>query len=606
MVINTFNGGLNTRVSPNLVANSESTIANNVDFIKGTIKPLKGTKATSRTIPIGKDSFTIFKGQYLSSNEGTSYVEFSDALYIANGIDTVKKTTDGINIYPIGIAKPSTKLNTSTSFNVTLTFGNITSGSDITFTTGTYQYLIQYKTTAGAIDYREVSFTYTGTKGIRLTISSMSNISSVTLYRKVDTKYRLVSESTSSTIIDDIVFDISAKTTTTPYQELLSTRNYVYTYYSSITGFESAPTQASDDLACVINNVVVTNFATTSDATVDAIRLYRIGGTLKDYYLVDTISKTATTYTDTKTDLQVLDGTLLTSQDLTIPPVGIKFLTEYNAALFGAIDSTLYFSNPGTVDKWVDYNYVNFPEHITGLGVTQNGLLIFSRNKTWILTGDSLSTYSKYLLNGNQGCISHNTIAYVGNNLLWLGLDGINTSVGGSVEVLSWRKLGKLVLNPKIAKVYDNQYYLFHSTGCIVVDFRDGGVRFYTLDLLVRGAYYSSEYDMLYILKPNDIGMYELDTGNTLTYTYKSGWIADNGVTSYKTYKNLYIKSIGTNTLKLYVNGDLVNTINLVDGVNSVSFPQTHTRGYYVELEFSGQGEIVEVDFNYEGRQNGR
>ena len=605
MLINQFNAGLNTRLSPNLISTAESTKAINIDFTKATIKPLKGLTATNKTIPINNNSFTIFKGAYLSSNDGTSYVEFNDTLYIANGIDTVKKTTDGISIYPLGLAKPSTKLSSSTSFNPIFTLSNIASGSTITFPTGTYQYLVQFKATSGAIDYKELSFTYTGTRGVRLTISSMSNILSVTLYRKEDTKYKLIGETTTNNIIDDIVFSLGSKPTTTPYQELLGTRNYIYTYYSSITGFESAPSEASDDLKCMINNVLITNFMSSIDSTVDLIKLYRIGGTLNDYYLVDTFSKNTTNYIDTKSDLQVLEGTILTSQDLIVPPVGIKFLTEYNSALFGAIDSTLYFSNPGVVDNWTSYNYIDFPEHITGLGVTQNGLLIFSRNKTWILTGDSLSTYSKYLLNGNQGCISHSTIAYVGNNLLWLSLDGICTSVGGSIEVLSWPKLSKLSLNPKTAKVYDNQYYLFHSTGCIVVDFREG-VRFYELDLVIRGAYYSSDYDMLYLLLPSNIGIYEYGTGSNLNYTLKTGWLSFSGITNYKTFKNIYVMSLGTSSLKVYLDGELVTTTLITNGINDIKLPQTASKGYYLELEFSGTGEIIELDINFEGRQNGR
>ena len=605
MLLSTFNGGLNTRVVPHLINVNESTICNNVDLSSGIIKPLKGLSATNKTIPLNNNSFIEFKGTYLSGPSGTSYVEFNDKLYIADGTNTIKKTSDGINLYELGINAPSTKLVTSTSFSISFTLANITSGSDITFTQGTYNYLIQYETTAGSINYEEKSFTYSGTKGIRLTISSMSDIKSVTLYRKVDTKYRLVGETTSTTIIDDIVFDISAKTYNTPYQQLLGTRNYVYTYYSSTTGFESAPSEASDDLVCNINNVVITNFTTTSDTTVDSIRLYRIGGTLKDYYLVATFSKTTTSYTDTKTDLQALDGTLLTTSGLIKPKTGLKFLTEYNAALFGAIDSIVYFSNVGLVDQWAEYNYIEMPEHITGFGVTQNGLLIFSRNKTWILTGNSLSTYSKYLLNGNQGCVSHNTIAYVANNLLWYSLDGICTSTGSNIELLSWPKLGKLVINPICAKVYENQYYLFHETGTLLVDFREG-VRFSTLSLIVRGAYYNPSYDILYILQPNNIGMFEYGTGSDLTLNYKTGRLSEGKISNYKSYKNLYIYSKGAGQVKLYMDGELISTINLVDGFNDIKYLQTSTRGYYIELEFTGTNSILEVDYAVEGRQNGR
>jgi hypothetical protein len=606
MTINDFSGGLSKRLSPNLIQLNESTICTNVDITTGIIKPLKDLVATNKTIPINNPIFTYFKGTYLSSNSGTSYVEYNDKLYIANGIDTVKKTSDGITMYDVGLNNPTTKLTTTTSFSVTFTLSNILSGSTVTFDAGTYTYLIQYKTLAGSIKYEIKTFTYTGTRGIRLSISSFSNLESVTIYRKVDTKYRLVGESTASLTIDDTVFNISNKATTTPYEQGLGTRNYVYTYYSSITGFESAPSPLSDDLSVDINNVVVTGFVAPTDTTVDAIKLYRIGGTLTGLYSIATLAKTVTTYTDTKTDLQALDGELLTTTGFIKPPVGLKFLTEYNSALFGAIDSTLYFSNSGLVDQWTSDNWITFPEHITGLGVTQNGLLIFSRNKTWILVGDSLSTYSKYLLNGSQGCVSHSTIAYVDNNLLWYSLDGICVSQGGSIELLSYAKLGKVSVNPIIARVYENQYFLFHETGTIVVDFRGGAVKFLDLSLIVRGAYYSSSYDKLYILKPSDIGMFEYNSGVDLTFTYKTGWLAENGITNYKTYKNIYIKCVGSVNLDLILDGVVIKTYTLVNGINDIKYPQEYSKGYYTELLFYGTGKIIEVNFLTEGRQNGR
>lgn len=606
MQIIDFSGGLNTKLSPNLISSNESVVCNNVDLSAGKIRPLKGLTPTVQTIPIGNDKFTRFKGNYLSGDLSTSFVEFNGALYKSSSSSGISKTTDGINFYELGLNAPTTKPSVSTSFSITFTFSDKAGTAVPEFTVGTYTYLIAYKTIAGSVKYKIQTYNYTGTAGIRLTISSMSNIEYVRLYRLYETKYRYVGESTGSTTIDDTVYDISAKASTTPYEQGLGTRNYVYTYYSSISGIESAPSPASDDLVVDINNVSITGIVPSSDASVDAINIYRIGGTLTSYYLVQAISKTSTSYTDIKSDLQVLDNDImLETSNLIKPPSGLKFLTEYNSAIFGAVGSKLYFSNSGLVDNWLADNWIALPEDITGLGATQNGLLIFSRNKTWILVGTDLSTYSKYLLSGNQGCIAHNTIKYVENNLLWLSLDGICVSTGGNIEVLSYKKLGKLNLEPIVAEVYENQYYLFHTTGTLVVDFREG-VRFYTLSLIARGAYYNYTFDKLYILQPNNIGMYEYNQGSNLTYNFKTGWIAEGGVTNYKAYKNIYIYSVGTGQVKLSLDDSLVSTVNLVSGLNDIKLPQSDTKGYFIALEFIGSNEIVEVNLVSEGRQNGR
>ncbi len=597
-----FTGGLNIKLGPNLIAQNESVICNNVDLSAGRIKPLKDLVATAQTIPLGNDKFTRFKGNYFSGNLSTGFVEFGGALYKSDSSSVISKTTDGITFYELGLDKPTTKPNTSTSFNISFTLSNI-SGGDLT--SSTYTYLIAYKTDAESIRYEVQTFS-TSSTGVRLTISSMANMEYVRLYRMYETKYRYIGESTSGLTIDDLVLDISGKTSTTPYEQALGTRNYVYTYYSSASMIESAPSPASDDLTVDINNVTVSGILPSSDPSVDAINIYRLGGTLTNYYLVAAVSKTTTSYVDTKSDLQVLDNdTLLETENLVKPPTGLLNLTEFNSAIFGSIGSKLYFSNSGLVDNWNADNWINFPEDISGLGATQNGLLVFARNKTWILTGTDLSNYSKYLLSGNQGCIAHNTIKYIENKLLWLSLDGICISNGGNVEIFSYKKLGKLNIEPIISEVYENQYYLFHTTGTLVIDFRDG-VRFYTLSLIARGAYYNYTFDKLYILKPSNLGIYEYNQGNKLEFNYKTGWIAENGVTNYKVYKNIYIYSVGVGVVKLYLGDVLVNTLDLVDGFNDIKLPQANTKGYFIALEFTGTNEVVEINMVAEGRQNGR
>jgi len=607
MVIADFSGGKSSRLSPNLIGLNEATICENVDLTAGTLKPLKGNKATNNTISLDTPNFTYFKGNYIARGSGSTFVEFNDSLYIADAVNTIVKTTDGINFYELGLNSPSSILSGTSSFSVTFSLSE-SSGGDVVFTADTYDYLVQYKTTAGAISYEEKSITVsTGATSITLNISSMTNLDEVSLYRKYESKYRFIGSTKTIPSIVDSIFDISTNSITTPYEELLGSRQYVYTYYSSITNIESAPSGYSDDINLDTNEVTITGFVPSSDGTVDMIRLYRLGGTLTNLYLVAEIPVNSTSYLDVLSDIDVLNNdTPLETQGFIKPKDGLRFLTEYNAALFATVDSTLYFSNPGLVDNWTEFNYIVFPEHITGLGATQNGLLIFSRNKTWILTGSDLTTYSKFLLNGSQGCITHSTIAYVDNYLLWQSLDGICSSTGSNIELISWPKLGKVSVNPITAEVYESQYFLFHTDGVIVVDFR-AGVKFFTLDLIIRGAYYNPTFDKLYILKSGDIGMYEYNTSNTLLdYTYRTGWLSDNGITNYKTYKDIYIQSKGSGEIDLYLDGNLVVTRQVVDGFNTIRYPQGDTKGYYAEFELRGSNEIIEIYFITEGRQNGK
>lgn len=605
MNLKDFSMGLSRRIAPNLINVNESTICTNIDLTAGSLRPLKGLKPTTNTSPIDKSAFTVFKGSFIRDIQGTSFVEFNDALYISNGTGTIKKTTDGINLYDLGIIGPVSPLITSSEFTFTYTLENKSDGDTSDIPNRTLEYLIQYVTDAGSISYKEEKFVYTGTKGIKFTLPNFDNLKSVSLYRKFETRYRLIGETLEELVLTDAVYDIGTKVSATPYEQKLGKRNYVYTYYSTVSGFESSPSEASLELGVDVNDVEITGFVQTLDPTVDTIKIYRIGGTLVNYYLVESIALSSLAYTDNKSDLDILAvGEILSTTGFIKPPDGINFLTEFNSAIFASKDSTLYFSNPGLVDQWTGFNFIAFPEEITGLGSTQNGLLVFARNKTWIITGESINTYSKQLLNGSQGCISHSTVAYVSNNLLWQSLDGICLSMGGNIELISWPKLGRLSFNPITAEVFDNQYFLFHETGTLIIDFRSG-VRFLELDLLARGAYYSSRFDRLYILVPDDIGIYEFGEGEQLEYIYKTGWLTEGKLTNIKSYKKVYIYCIGTAEVKLFTNGTLANTLPLKSGFNEVTFPQIKSKAYYIELEFSGTGEIFEVEFSLEGRQNG-
>lgn len=603
MLLNNFSGGLSIKNSPHLISQTESVVANNVDLSTGSIRGLKGLTALTQTIPIGDSSFTRFKGQWISNNLSSSYVEFNDVLYMTDSIDTVKKSTDGINFYDVGLDAPASILTGLGAPAPTITFSSTTITGALP--AGNYSYMVHITTDLNDTIVLKAEKAITAVQEISIGLSSYENVTLFKVYRLYASDYRYVGGSQAAAVTDSKL-DVSGNSKTTTISSDPLEINYVYTYYSSVSGFESAPSVYSNDISVWVNNVTVTGFTPSTDPTVDTIKLYRVGNTLTNLYHVASIPDTSSVYVDTKSDLDVLDGDgLLETEGRIKPPDGLKFLTEYSGALFGCIDSTLYFSEPGTVDVWSSYNFIEFPEHITGFGSTQNGLLVFSRNKTYILTGESLSTYSKFLLHGSQGCITHNTVSYVDNNLLWLSLDGICISTGASIELLSWKSLGKVNVEPITSEVYESQYYLFHDEGTIIIDFRQG-VLFYTLDLIVRGAYYDSFFDKLYILQPDSIGMYSYNTGEALTYTYQTGDIADNGLTNLKVYKNFYIYTEGTNVITVRINGNIVQSLTLEPGFNDIKVPQTKQQGYFCSLEFSGTGAILEVEFKYEGRQNGR
>ena len=606
MKISMFNGGLNTRAAKHLLNTAQSTICNNVDFFDGSLKPLKDIKATPWMVGANDKHFTRFNGQWVSGGAGVHFVEYNDALYKSDTAGTIKKSKNGTTFFELGINKPVGELAASTRDIVfTLTPNDI--GAE--FPSGTLRYIIGYKTTADKYFKKELTLDTIGVKSITIYKSDIGvDVASFKVYRQYEGIYYLIKESDEYGYVQDTTYNVSKNEAYSSFDWIgtADVRSYVYTYYSTATGFESAPCNVSNEIKVEALYAKVTGFTVPTDPSVDAIKLYRMGGTLTDFFHVVDLAINSTEYNDSKTDTEVLneEGLLNTYSNIK-PPSTLRFITEYNNSLFACLDTQLWFSEPGIVDTWKSTNWIQFPEHITGLGATANGLLVFSRNKTWIIVGEDANSYSKYLLSNDQGCVTHNTIQFTDNVLLWYSLDGICSSNGGAIEVISFPALGKLVIEPVTSCVSEKQYYLFHDDGAIVVDFRES-MRFYTLDLKVKGASYISEFDAMYVLIPNSIGIHKYNDGTDLTFVYRTGKLTEGELTNYKTYKVIYVYSKGSNAITISLDDVVViDEVALKDGLNEILLPQYQTKGYGIEIEFSGTGTIYEVEYKVEGRQNG-
>jgi len=384
---------------------------------------------------------------------------------------------------------------------------------------------------------------------------------------------------------------------TTPFT---GTYQYCYTYYNSIDGTESQPSAFSLELSGAGLSINVTVIAST-DSQVDKIRVYRLGNNISLMSLVASISNISQTYIDIWPDTSI-DGSILDSYNNGQAPVGLNYLTEANAMLFGAVKDKLWYSEVAYVNSWNDFNYIDFDSEITGIGNTQNGLLVFTKYKTYIVTGNSPSTLSKYLLDGKQGCISHKSIAFAKNTLVWASSDGICASSGGVIEVISREKLNKINLtNIKDSIVLEDIYYLSYDNTTIMADFRFGIV-FSKLDISPDSFFLYS--DIVYYSNITLHSMFTSLLPRSLEFT--SGLYSDGSITNLKNYKTLYINSTGNLTLSTYINNTLVSTQQLVNGVEEIKLPQQSRLGYNIRFNILGTGTVNEIEYKAEGRQNGR
>lgn len=396
-------------------------------------------------------------------------------------------------------------------------------------------------------------------------------------------------------------FSLAPSIGTPTVGNLTGTYQYCFTYYNIADGTESAPSEYSNEITVVSKNIPVIVTAST-DSQVTNIKLYRLGGNLTAMSLVATISNTTQTYIDSLVDTAI-PGDILTSQNAGQAPVGLQYLTKSNAMLFGAVSDKLYFSEVAFVNNWSPYYFIDYDEPITGLGATQNGLLVFTEYSTYLVTGTTPETLSSYLLSSSQGCIKHKSIKFIANTLIWLSHDGLCASTGTDIQVITRPKLGKVTLvSPKSAAVYDDVYYLAYENYILCADFRFG-LAFYTVTGNIDSFHVASN-KLWYSANSKLYSMFEGARYRELTYI--TAEFPDGAISTLKNYKNLYAYGTQDMTISVIIDGKQIGSYNLVDGVNDLKFLQSERRGYSIQFAVVGIGEVKEIEYKVEGRQNGR
>ena len=387
---------------------------------------------------------------------------------------------------------------------------------------------------------------------------------------------------------------------------LSGTYTYAYTYYNSVTGVESAPNTISLEAVVIDRTITVSGFIASTDPQVTNIRLYRIGGSLTQYTLVNEKANTTLSYVDNLADITIAGNHVLDTISSGIPPVGLKYLTSIYSMLFGSVGDKLYFSDIGSPDSWPAINFIDFDDTITGIGALTSGIIVFTKFKSYIVTGNSPENFSMYLFSGSQGCIGHRTIQAVDNSLLWVSSDGLCASTGGAIAVISMPLVGKLIFSTfYTSAVLDNVYYLSYlyatEIKLLAFDFRYNRL---IREMVVLGTNIVSANDKLYQVYQGTVRIL-FNATTPLSMHYKSPMYVEGSYTNYKTYKDVYIQYSGTLQFKVYIDKVLINTVNLVGTSMRNIKLGNGSKGYGIEFEITGTGEVYQIEYTLVGRQDG-
>jgi len=471
----------------------------------------------------------------------------------------------------------------------------------------------QYNLVNNISGYRSAEYnTYSGLVGslvlhvYQIRVDSFTGIESGSqLYRQYLGVPRLIGTAVDGGYLLDYIEDVSSNPTYSGDSALLAgIYQYAVTYYNSLDGTESQPSEFTKELIVESGYTNLSVIPSSTDSQIDKKKIYRIGGNLTAFTEVIELNNSTTTYIDSASD-ESLTGLLLDSILNHEAPINLRYLLAVKGELLGVVGSKVYFTRGiGNPNYWPEDYYFDFPEDVTGIGLTANGVLVFTKYQTHILVGSSSTTYSVHLLSGDQGCLANESIVAYGGRLLWASTDGICSSAGGAVEVITKSKLGKILVTPIGAAIHDEVYYLHQSDGkTLAVDFRHKGI-FKQLDFGITGI--SKYKDILYGYLSGSL--YKLHSSSTsLNITYLSPVFTEGSFTEVKVYNNIYIRSSGSYTLEVFIDGvSVITKLVSVNGTQDIAVPQEKQRGYSIQFKITGLGTVYELEYKAVGRKNGR
>ena len=497
--------------------------------------------------------------------------------------------------------------------------------------------VVGYDPTPTQFDFTvgDTTLVYIGTANQPVILSKASFTSNTTQvypngigYPFIDTGVVPASYSTTSSIVELTIVEAAGSDLPA------GTYYYVATVEASTLGWESEPSAAAvativtgEQISFTItefNNLdVQVNNGLDSDTRVDRLNIYRVGGNLTDFTLVTTIENPVwpISFNDNYVEEAIVGNEILFTEDNDMPLTGLKNLAIVAGQLCGTIGTKLYFSRAGFVFAFPSTNFREFREDLTGLYVIDAGLLIFSRNKTWLLNTSNLAFGKIIQISDEFGCTSHNTISGYRTGALWNTLYGVCSSFGGKVELITKDSLGFTNLSIIKAVTHNEIYWGFTEQGTIyAVDTRYGlAIKFFDfaifqdnlVDTVVHQLYRTDAELNVLFGSDVDVDSYQITNGSELaTMVWKSAKFIEGSLTDRKTYKDIYVRATANINFKVYIeDGEEVlvadETFRSLD-THQIKIDSSLLQGYAIHFEVVGTGTVYEIEYKAMGRQNGR
>lgn len=181
----------------------------------------------------------------------------------------------------------------------------------------------------------------------------------------------------------------------------------------------------------------------STDPQVGNIWIFRTKDGGSEYYFLASVANPGNstwTYTDNTLDSQLNDDIIAPVADFNNPPpAGASLITWYGGRLWVVVGNTVYFSaGPDSTigvgeENWPPGNNYTVPGSVNGWASTSSGLLIFTKDTAFAITGQDSSSYTTPAVwQNNFGVASQNCITQDGDNIFVFTAKGQVWNFGAS------------------------------------------------------------------------------------------------------------------------------------------------------------------------------
>ena len=628
-----FTGGMNTLVASHLISERESTLLINVDIRLGSLASMPNLEFKERLSNGGH--FFEFNKRLYSYPSYRDNVIWDNKWYWSDGINTQKMMPDG-TVMELGLPTPKSPVDIN---------------------------VIPYPP---GYSYKE-----------SISVDDMNDWDAEEIAELSDGDgYRMTSDGTIVIGVDDVIVE---RNDTVMWDGISFTNlediagphtgyfKYTYTFYSTLTGVESAPSPLQNEyLIAEGHTIELTNMEELPDDA-NQYRIYRVGGYLPNFTLVETVG--VDHYTDERGDTNI-DGRLLQTMYCGLPPDGLENLVEHGGRFYGSVGNKVYYSALGNPDAWYISDYFVAKDIITGMVASPGGLLVMGRFFTMMFYGTQPQEYFLKLLSDHLGCLDKRSIAFIGDSAIWMSHRSFVMCNGYDVTDITAYKIDYIKgIIPSGAVVDDNTYYMSFKPqlvpeetlfpeedlypnlvegtggleeGIIALDFKRGNGFSYKMIKydrivslgIVRGDVHvgtggprDGEISCERVLFPdcdqflncsgfaaNRLARYNNQGLTTLTYL--SPRLADGSLSTLKEYDKVRVLFVGDFTIKVILGGNVViekeisaPIITDIDNLDKLShfeligIPNKRNKGHYIRFLITGVGVVHAIQYSWKPRE---